>query len=109
MTTQNASEHRDAFKDVMAAARQEPGRAELAHQSPGRPISNSERALAEALMQIYATGQKGAAAVAEDLSKRGVTAPISGRKNWDAALLEDELKAINASYDAAYADAGIGA
>lgn len=99
----------DAFRDVMMAARSQPGRRELAHQSPGRAITDAERALAEAVMAIYATGAKGAEALAKGLAERGVTAPVSGRTDWDAALIEAELTALNESYDTAYAEHGIGA
>ena len=99
----------DAFRDVMVAARSQPGRRELAHQSPGRAITDAERALAEAMMAVYAAGAKGPEALAQGLAERGVTAPVSGRTDWDADLLDAELKALNASFDAAYAEHGIGA
>lgn len=99
----------DAFRDVMMAARSQPGRRELAHQSPGRAITQAETALAEAMMAIYATGAKGPDALAQGLAERGVTAPVSGRTDWDAALISEELKALNDSFDAAYAETGIGA
>ncbi|WP_210403995.1 recombinase-like helix-turn-helix domain-containing protein [Pararhodobacter marinus] len=100
---------RDAFTDVMAAALREPGRAELAHQSTGRAPSAEEHALAEAMMDIYGSGVSDPAAMAKALTERGVKAPVSGRTDWDAALFEAELTAINEAYDAAYAENGIGA
>ncbi|MEZ5751821.1 MAG: recombinase-like helix-turn-helix domain-containing protein [Paracoccaceae bacterium] len=110
MTTNTAPEApSDAFRDVMAAARAQPGRARLANQSMGRPISAAERTLAEALMAVYATGAKGAEAVARGLAERQVAAPLSGRTDWDAALLEAELSALNQAFDAAYAAHGTGA
>jgi hypothetical protein len=36
-------------------------------------------------------------------------APVSGRKDWDLALLTAELTALNADFDAAYAENGYGA
>jgi len=99
----------DAFRDVMNAARAQPGRAALAHQSAGRAVTAAEHALATALMEIYATGATGPGPIAAALSAMDVVAPISGRVDWDAALIEAELRALNDSYDTAYQDHGIGA
>tara|TARA_R110002124_G_scaffold106467_14_gene258334 strand:- start:16519 stop:16851 length:333 start_codon:yes stop_codon:yes gene_type:complete len=99
----------DAFRDVMQAARAQPGRAALAHQSPGRTVSDAERALATALMEVYAAGVTGPGPVAAALAGKGVIAPISGRVDWDVDLIETELRALNDSFDAAYQDDGIGA
>ena len=68
--TQNANEKPDAFKAVMAAARTELGRPELARQSMGRELSEAEEVLADALMDIYASGVTGANAVARALAKK---------------------------------------
>ena len=99
----------DAFKAVMAAAQAQEGRAALAHQSLGRPVSAREAALAAAMMEIYAGGVTDLARVARQLAERGVTAPVSGRTDWDADLLETELRQANESFDAAYRDHGFGA
>ena len=117
----------DAFKDRLSQRARDTSRPALAHQCRGREITPAEAALAEALMAIYgegthdyaavaeammaiyATGAIGAEAIAKGLSERGVTAPMSGRTDWDEALLADELKAINAELDAAYAEQGYGA
>ena len=98
----------DAFTDRLSQRARDAGRP-LAHQSAGRALSAAESALADALMEIYRTGEHDFAAVARALSDRGVVAPISGRKDWDEALLAAELSAINADLDAAYAENGYGA
>lgn len=109
MTTFTPESSKDAFRDTMRAARSEAGHAVLAHQSPGREISAEEAALAEAMMDIYATGKTEMADLAQQLAERGITAPVSKRTDWDAALLESELRAANESFDAAYLENGIGA
>ena len=43
------------------------------------------------------------------LTERGFAAPVSGRTDWTADLVHDELVAINAALDAAYAEHGYGA
>jgi hypothetical protein len=98
----------DAFRDLMAEARRT-GRPELAHQSLGRPLSDREHALADALMAIHAGGITDPAGIAAALSGKGIAAPGSGRTVWTAALLEAELAAINADLDAAYLENGTGA
>lgn len=103
------AEKPDAFKAVLAAARHEAGRPELAHQSLGRPLSDAEDALAGALMEIYAGGAAGAAEVAAALTERGIAAPSSGRTEWTARSVAAELAALNADLDAAYAENGFGA
>ena len=72
-------------------------------------MSEEEQALAAAMMDIYAHGSVTLAEVAEKLTERGVIAPGSGKTDWDAASLEAELKAANASLDAAYQSNGFGA
>ena len=110
MTKTNVPESaKDAFRDTMIAARSEAGRAALAHQSPGREISAEETALAEAMMEIYATGTADMAGLARQLAERAIVAPASKRTDWDAALLESEFRAANESFDAAYLENGIGA
>ncbi|MEO0386438.1 MAG: recombinase-like helix-turn-helix domain-containing protein [Pseudomonadota bacterium] len=99
----------DAFKDRLAEVAGGPAPKDLAHQGRGRPVAPAEQALADALMEIMAAGEHDFAAVAATLSARGVAAPVSGRTDWDIALLEAELAAANASFDAAYAERGYGA
>ncbi len=99
----------DAFKDRLAEAQAATGRPELAHQSVGRPVTAAEQALADAMMEIYGSGVTDMDALARGLAERGVPAPVSGRTDWDAALLAEELAAANASLDAAYAENGYGA
>lgn len=99
----------DAFKDRLAEAQAATGRPELGHQSVGRPITEAEAALAHAMMEIYAEGATDMDAVAARLTERGIAAPGSGKTEWDAAMLEAELRAANASLDAAYLENGYGA
>jgi len=106
MAEQNDTAPTDAFKDIMAAARAEPGRLELAHQSLGRPLAETELALADALMGIYAQGETDPTAVAAALCERGVVAPSSGKCQWTAQSLEAELQALNKELDAAYSQNG---
>lgn len=99
----------DAFKDRLSERARDTSRPALAHQSRGRELTAEEMALAEALMAAYGAVGHDFAQVAAALSARGVVAPKSGRTDWDKALLADELKAINAELDAAYAEQGYGA
>jgi len=99
----------DAFKDRLSQRARDTSRPALAHQSRGRPLTESESALAAALMQIMGAGERDFAAVAAELRNRGLAAPMSGRRDWDLALLESELTALNADLDAAYARHGYGA
>lgn len=99
----------DAFKDRLAEAQAATGRPELAHQSLGRALNEQEKALAAAMMEIYAAGASTLAELAEQLTERRVIAPASGETVWDATLLEAELQTANASLDAAYKTHGYGA
>ncbi|MFL6797784.1 MAG: recombinase-like helix-turn-helix domain-containing protein [Xanthobacteraceae bacterium] len=83
--------------------------ARLKHQSLGRPLTGEERALADALEAVFRTGEQDFEAVARALETRGVKRPSGTPGAWTAAALEQELAAINASLDAAYAENGIGA
>ena len=100
---------KDAFNDRLAQVGQGNARPELGHQSRGRPLSEAEAGLADAMMAIYADGTHDPAALAEALVERGIAAPRSGRTDWDVDLLADELAALNADLDAAYAENGFGA
>lgn len=108
MTAHDNAVRPDAFKAMMAAARAA-GRPELAHQGRGRPLNNTEDALAEALMALYGEGIKEQAALAEALASRSVTRPSNGKSDWTADILAAELRAINADLDAAYLENGFGA
>jgi acetyl-CoA acetyltransferase len=99
----------DAFNDRMSQRARDTSRPALAHQSRGRDLDPQEAALAEALMQIYATGTHDFDAVAAELSARGVVAPRSGRTDWTLDLLQEELRATNADLDVAYREHGYGA
>lgn len=99
----------DAFKDRLSQRARDTSRPALAHQCRGREVTPGEAALAAALMAIYAKGTHDYPAVAAALAAEGVVAPVSGRTDWTEALLAEELAAINADLDAAYAEAGYGA
>jgi hypothetical protein len=83
--------------------------ARLRHQSLGRPLTELERALADALEKVFRTGEQDFEAVARALARDGVRRPSGASGAWTAAVLEQELAAINASLDKAYAEHGIGA
>jgi hypothetical protein len=99
----------DAFKDRLSQRARDTSRPALAHQCRGREITPAEAALAEALMAVYGTGTRDYAAVAAELAAKGVVAPKSGRTDWTEALLAEELAAIDAELDSAYAEHGYGA
>lgn len=99
----------DAFKDRLSQRAHDTSRPALAHQSRGRELTEPETALATALMEVMGQRVHDFAAVAAELARRGVVAPVSGRRDWDLALLTDELTALNADFDAAYAENGYGA
>jgi hypothetical protein len=83
--------------------------ARLMHQSLGRALSPEERALAQALETVFRTGEQDFEKVAATLERDGIKRPSGAQGPWTAAALEQELAAINASLDAAYAQNGIGA
>lgn len=77
--------------------------ARLARQSLRRPLTPEEDNLAEALREVFATGQHDFEAVARALQERGVPRPSGETGAWTLAALEVELVRLNASLDAAYA------
>ena len=81
----------------------------LKHQSLGRALTVEERALADALESVFGSGEQDFEAVARALDSRNVKRPSGAMGPWSAAVLEQELAAINASLDKAYAENGIGA
>lgn len=99
----------DAFKDRLSQRARDTSRPALAHQSRGRPMTEAEARFAAALMDVYRAGTQDFVAVAAELARRGVAAPLSGSVDWTVALLEAELAGINAGLDAAYAEHGYGA
>ena len=80
---------------------------DLARQSLGRPITEGEQILADALEAIFASGIHDFDAVAAALQAGDVPPPSGSGEPWTAATLEKELKLINASLDAAYASGGV--
>lgn len=99
----------DAFKDRLTERVHDTGRPDLRNQCRGRDLEPAEMALADALMEVYASVGHDFAEVAQALSARGVTAPKSGRTDWTEELLAEELQSINAELDAAYEAHGYGA
>ncbi|MCR9137443.1 MAG: hypothetical protein NXI27_15715 [Alphaproteobacteria bacterium] len=81
----------------------------LKNQSLGRPLTETERDLASALESIYAKGTHDFSAVVAELNALGTRRPSGETGPWTLANFENELKAINASHDAAYDADGIGA
>lgn len=80
---------------------------DLARQALGRPLTEAEVKLAEALTTIFGEGQHDLAKVAEELTRRGVARPSGDGSDWTLATLEAELQAVNASLDAAHDAGGI--
>jgi hypothetical protein len=99
----------DAFTDRLSQRARDTSRPALAHQSRGRDLSTAETALAAALMEVMATGEHNFDRIAAELAARALPAPVSGRTDWDRALLEAELSTLNADLDTAYAEHGYGA
>jgi hypothetical protein len=73
-----------------------------ARQSLARDLTPVELALAQALENIFATGQHSLAEVAAELQQRGVAHPSGAHTPWTLPVLEEELRRINSSLDAAY-------
>ncbi|MDQ0315379.1 recombinase-like helix-turn-helix domain-containing protein [Amorphus orientalis] len=81
----------------------------LRYQSRGRPLTEAETALAADLEDIYGRGVHDFSAVVAELNEKGTKKPSGETTAWTLETFEAELKAINASHDAAYAENGIGA
>jgi hypothetical protein len=80
--------------------------ADPARQSLARPLTPAEQALAEALEGIFSAGQHDFEMVVVQLNSHGVARPSGQGGDWTVAVLEDELKTINAALDAAYEAGG---
>ena len=80
--------------------------ARLARQSLGRPLTEDEQRLAAALEAIFATGEHELSNVARLLDERQVRRPSGSAASWTVASLEEELRSINDSLDAAYRGCG---
>jgi hypothetical protein len=81
----------------------------LQHQSLGRPLTDDEQALAAAIEKAFRSGVHDFNDIARALEQDGVKRPSGAVEQWTAQALEQELKTINASLDAAYTANGIGA
>lgn len=99
----------DIFREKIAAEIACEKSAKLAHQSLGRPLSEAEGALADALLAIYTEGFTTPEAVAKKLTANQVAVPSSGGVVWTAELLHSELKRLNQDLDEAYQQQGSGA
>lgn len=75
----------------------------LSNQSLRRPLAPVERALADALDEIFGRGEHDFSKVASALQAAGVQRPSSETGPWTADVLDEELKRLNASLDEAYA------
>lgn len=74
----------------------------LARQALKRPLTGREQQLAAGLERIFKSGVLDFDQVAALLQQNGVELPSGGAGPWSAALLEQELRAINQSLDRAY-------
>jgi hypothetical protein len=81
----------------------------LAEQSLGRKLTEAEAAFARDLEAVFAEGIHAFAEVATALARRGTLRPSNRTGVWTEEALLQELADVNASLDAAYAEAGIGA
>lgn len=81
----------------------------LKSQSKGRPLTEAEATFAAALERIYETGCHDFEQVVARLNEAGAARPSGEAGAWTLEVFEAELKAINASHDAAYAEHGFGA
>ena len=77
-------------------------RAKLAHQALGRPLSALEAALAQALEEIFASGQHDLSVAVTLLQQRGIKRPSGATGAWSLEVLTSELAQINAALDRAY-------
>jgi hypothetical protein len=81
----------------------------LARQSLGRSLTEAEQAFARDLEAVFAEGVHDFGKVAIALDARSCGRPSGKPGPWSEAILQEELAALNASLDAAYADHGLGA
>jgi hypothetical protein len=76
----------------------------LSNQSLRRPLAPAERALADALDEIFGRGEHDFGQVASALQTAGIKRPSGHQEPWTADILDEELKRINALLDEAYAN-----
>jgi hypothetical protein len=81
----------------------------LANQALARPLTEVEQQLARDLEAVFAEGAHDFGKVAAGLQGRGTKRPSGAPGPWSESVLHEELAALNASLDAAYAADGIGA
>jgi len=82
------------------------GVSDPARQSLARPVTPVEQALADALEAIFATGCHDFAEVAGQLNRHRVARPSGAAEDWTVEALTEELRVVNASFDAAYEAGG---
>ncbi len=78
----------------------------LAHQGLGRSLSADERAFAEKLEKLFASGVHDFQHVAVGLNESGCARPSGNSEPWSADILLAELKTLNQNLDEAYATRG---
>jgi len=76
----------------------------LGNQSLSRSLTPAEQHLAAALEQVFASGCHDFAVVAQNLQDMHVARPSGESAPWTPEVLEAELRRINDSLDAAYAN-----
>lgn len=76
-------------------------------QSRGRPLTESEQALADALEAAFANNIHDLDAVAATLTEAGIEPPAG--LTWSAETLVEHLARINRDLDAAFEENGYGA
>jgi len=81
-------------------------RAALGRQALGRPLTVPEKDLAQALEAIFASGEHDLSKIPALLAAKGVQRPSGLAGAWSLDVLQQELAAINASLDEAYAANG---
>ena len=77
-------------------------------QSRGRPLSEHEEALADAMEAAFSKGIHDMDAVADALNEAGLKAP-AGEASWSGKVLVRHLATINKELDAAFEEDGYGA
>lgn len=80
----------------------------LATQSRGRPLSESESTLSNALIETFKGGDHDFSVVISRLNEANIARPSGAPGPWTVTNLEAELTELNRSLDQAYAENGIG-
>ncbi len=75
----------------------------LSRQALGRELSPCEVTFAQQLEGLFAASVHDPAAIAAALNQMNAKRPSGEEGPWDASVIMDELQALNASLDQAYA------